>query len=278
MRDIFMKKLLNPLAFSQRVFYYAMRHLMGTITSVATQDNVAALTFDDGPDPTFTPRLLDILERHQARATFFVVGETAQQYPELIRRMAQAGHVIGNHSWDHPAFSLIPRQERRAQIRACAKAITPYGAKIFRPPFGCQNTASRLSLFWLGYQVVTWNLVAEDWLDHDAEQIVNRLRDKIRPGTIVNFHDSLHDFIEEHYINREPTLQAVDILLEELGDRFRFVTIPELLQHGRPRRVNWFYQPEIALLNGLRKQDGQPSWRYPFPDRNALQSRASRRT
>jgi peptidoglycan/xylan/chitin deacetylase (PgdA/CDA1 family) len=259
-----MKKWPSPVAFSQRVFYFAMRHIMGTITCVDTQDNVAALTFDDGPDPVFTPHLLDILDRHRASATFFVVGETAQKYPELIRRIAQTGHVIGNHSWDHPAFPLITGRERRAQIRACAKTIAPYGQRIFRPPFGCQTTASRLSVFWLGYQVVTWNLVAEDWLDHDAEQIVNRLENKIRPGSIVNFHDSLHDIIEERYINREPTLKAVNILLEQLGGRFRFVTLPELLRHGRPRHVNWSYQLDRDFLNSLRKQDGQPSWRYPL--------------
>ena len=129
---------------------------MGTITSVDTRDNVAALTFDDGPDPTCTPRLLDILERHHASATFFVVGETAQKYPELIRRMAQSGHAIGHHSWDHPAFPLITGRERRAQMRACAKAIAPYGQRIFRPPFGAQDVASRLSVFWLGYRVITW--------------------------------------------------------------------------------------------------------------------------
>ena len=259
-----MKKLPSPLAFSQKVVYFVMRHIMGTITSVDARDNVAALTFDDGPDPAFTPRLLDILDKHQVSATFFVVGETAQKYPELIRRIAQTRHVIGNHSWDHPAFPLITGRERRAQMRACAKAIAPYGQRIFRPPFGCQNTSSRLSVFWLGYQVVTWNLVAKDWLDHDAEQMVNHLGNKIRPGSIVLFHDSLHDIIEERYINREPTLKAVDMLLEQLGDRFRFVTIPELLQHGRPRRVNWSYQLDRDFLNGLRKQDGQPSWRYPL--------------
>jgi hypothetical protein len=93
---------------------------------------------------------------------------------------------------------------------------------------------------------------------------VNRLGNKIRAGSIVNFHDSLHDIIEERYITREPTLKAVDMLLEQLGDRFRFVTIPELLQHGRPQRVNWSYQLDRDFLNSLRKQDGQPSWRYPL--------------
>ena len=93
--------------------------------------------------------------------------------------------------------------------------------------------------------------------------MVNHVGNKVQPGSIILFHDSLHDIIEERYINREPTLQAVDMLLEQLGDRFRFVTVPELLQHGRPRRVNWSYQLESDFLNSLRKQDGQPSWRYP---------------
>jgi peptidoglycan/xylan/chitin deacetylase (PgdA/CDA1 family) len=238
---------------------------MGTITSVDTREHVAALTFDDGPNPACTPRLLDLLERHQARATFFVVGETAHKYPDLIRRMAQSGHALGNHSWDHPAFPLIPGRERRAQIRACAKAIAPYGQRLFRPPFGAQDMASRLSVFWLGYRVVTWNVVAEDWLDHEAEQMVHHVRERVRPGSIVLFHDALHDIIEERYMNREPTLQAVARLLEELGARFRFVTVPELLHHGRPRRVNWSYQLDRAFLNSLRKPDGQPSWRYPVP-------------
>src|SRR6266849_2574451 len=106
-------------------FAAVARNLIGTIAHVATRDAVAALTFDDGPHPEYTPRLLQILERHQARATFFMLGEKAHRYPELVQRVAQAGHAIGNHSWDHPVFPEISRRERRDQIRACAKAIDP---------------------------------------------------------------------------------------------------------------------------------------------------------
>jgi peptidoglycan/xylan/chitin deacetylase (PgdA/CDA1 family) len=82
------------------------------------------MTFDDGPDPEYTPRLLDILKKYQVHATFFImVGEAAHNHPKLVRQVAQAGHAVGNHSWDHPSFPLISGRERRAQIRACAEAI-----------------------------------------------------------------------------------------------------------------------------------------------------------
>jgi len=117
-----------------KVLAVAERHLMGIITHVETQEEVAALTFDDGPHPEYTPRLLEILERLQARATFFMVGEAAQRHREIVRRVADAGHAIGNHSWDHPSFPQITGRERREQIRPCERAIAPYGERIFRPP------------------------------------------------------------------------------------------------------------------------------------------------
>ena len=79
----------------------------GTITGVTTRDPVAALTFDDGPHPEYTPLLLNILERYQARATFFMIGDAAQRHPDLVRQVAQGGHAIGNHSWDHPFFPSL---------------------------------------------------------------------------------------------------------------------------------------------------------------------------
>ena len=128
---------------------------VGTITRVSTSKPVAALTFDDGPDPVFTPRLLAVLHKHQAKATFFMVGKAAERHPDIVKEVAVAGHAIGNHSWDHPSFPLISRRERWAQVRACEKAIAPYGQRLFRPPYGDQNLLSRLEASWLGYQVIT---------------------------------------------------------------------------------------------------------------------------
>ncbi len=226
--------------------------MLGTITHVSTCEPIVALTFDDGPHPEFTPRLLDTLESHGARATFFVVGKAAERQRELIMRISQGGHALCNHSWDHPSFPLITGRQRRQQMRACRKAIAPYGECLFRPPYGYQSLASRLDAFLLGYQVVTWNVVAEDWLDHDADWMVERVMDGICPGSIILFHDALYTFAEDHYACREQTLKAVEILLEQFRDKFRFITVPELLKLGRPRRRNWYLKTNQDWLRELK--------------------------
>jgi peptidoglycan/xylan/chitin deacetylase (PgdA/CDA1 family) len=231
---------------------------MGTITHVSVCDPVAALTFDDGPHPESTSRLLDILDRYQTRATFFLVGEAAQRYPELVRRMAQAGHSIGIHTWDHSSFPLISRRERRAQLRAYQKAVAPYGQRLFRPPYGHQSVTSRLDALLLGYQVVTWSVVAEDWLDHDANWMADQLTKKIKPGSVVLLHDVLYHIVDERYADRGPVLEAVGLLLERFGDSFHFVTVPELLRRGRPQRAHWYWKADLDWLNSLRGQYGEP--------------------
>lgn len=232
------------------------RKLIGTITHVSTKDNVIALTFDDGPHPDSTPQLLDILKRHNARATFFMLGDLAQRYPNLVKDAAQAGHVIGNHSWDHPSFPLISARKRRAQIRACQKALAPYGSRIFRPPYGDQTFASRLDALFTGQQVVTWNVISKDWLDHEAYWFVDYLMKEIMPGSIVLFHDTLYQALEDHYRDREPVFQAVDMLLEQLETRFNFVTVPELCQYGRPQKQLWYKTTDPHWLNRLKLQMG----------------------
>lgn len=242
----------------RRLVGAAARRALGTITHVLTQDAVVALTFDDGPHPEYTPCLLDILERHRARATFFMLGETAQRYPNLLQRVAQAGHAIGNHSWDHPSFPLISGQERRAQLRACQRALAPYGQRLFRPPYGHQSVASRLDALLLGYQVVAWSLHAYDWLDRDANWMVDRLVDRIQSGSVVLLHNVLYHTAEERYADREPMMEALDMLLERVSDRFQFITVPELLQHGRPQRENWYLRGDVEWLNSLKGQGCQP--------------------
>jgi peptidoglycan/xylan/chitin deacetylase (PgdA/CDA1 family) len=248
----------NDIRIVRRLLGALARRGLGTITHVETQDAVVALTFDDGPHPEYTPRLLEILERHRARATFFMLGETAQRYPDLVRRVAQGGHAIGNHSWDHPSFPLISGRERRAQIRACEKAIAPYGRRIFRPPYSHQSIASRLDALLLGYQIVTWNLHAYDWLDHDANWMANRLVDHIQPGSVILLHNALYHTAEDRYCDREPMMEALDTFLGQVGSRFQFVTVPELLRHGRAHRENWYARGDVEWLNSLKGQGFQP--------------------
>lgn len=237
--------------FLPRLFNAISLRLTGTITHVHTQQPVAALTFDDGPHPEYTPRLLDILQKHQARATFFMVGQSAQQHPEIVARAAQAGHAIGNHTWDHPSLPLISRRERRAQLQAWAKAVAPYGQWIFRPPYGHQSLASRFDALLLGYKVITWNVPAYDWLDREAGWMADHLTQKIQPGSIIIFHDVLYHTIEQRYADREPMLKAVDMVLERLGNRIRFVTVLELLQYGRPHYKHWYLEADQGWLNNL---------------------------
>jgi peptidoglycan/xylan/chitin deacetylase (PgdA/CDA1 family) len=245
----------------RRLFSLATRDVIGTITHVETRESVAALTFDDGPDPDTTPRLLDILERHKARATFFMTGEAAELHPELVKQVADAGHVIGNHSWDHPSFPLIRGRERRAQIRACAQAIAPYGERLFRPPYSEQNIASRIDALLLGYKVVMFDVSSDDWCGGDAETIANQLERRVHPGSVIVLHDRLSNALDETYFDREPMLKAITIFLDRLGGRFRFVTIPELVRHGRAGKRIWYKQSNVELLNRLFVRGG-PGRRY----------------
>ena len=253
-----------------RLLGAALHRVIGNFTHVSTRDPVAALTFDDGPHPESTPRLLDILENHQVHATFFLVGEVAQRHRWLVRRIAQAGHAVGNHSWDHKSFPLLNGRERRAQIRACNKAIAPYGQRIFRPPYGDQTMGSRLDALLMRHQVIFWNLVAYDWLDHDADWIADKIISEIKPGDVILFHDALYTTIEERYSNREPVFEAINMILEKIGDRFRFVTIPELYRYGRPQRRLWYKKTDPDWLNKLIKQQEKSGAIQPPPPEGGI--------
>ncbi len=242
----------DRIGLGHRLLGAVRRTVMGTITHVSTQEALVGLTFDDGPHPDSTPILLDILGRYQARATFFMIGQVAQRYPALVQQVAQAGHAIGNHSWDHTSFPLLASRQRRAQIRACQKAIAPYGKRLFRPPYGHQSRESRLDALWLGYQVVTWNVVVYDWLDHDTGWIADRLASEIQPGSVILLHDALYSAIEEGYADRRPMLQALDAFLDQFSGRFRFVTIPQLLRQGHPQRTIWNMEPNSVWLNDMK--------------------------
>jgi peptidoglycan-N-acetylglucosamine deacetylase len=232
------------------------RSVLGTITSVETREPVVALTFDDGPDPDSTPRLLKILERRGARGTFFMIGRRAAEYPEIVTRVIAGGHSIGNHTWDHASLPLLSRRERFDQLRRCSQAFGRRELRMFRPPYGHQDNRSRLDVALAGLSVVTWSVLEPDWLDRDAKTIATGIEDKIQPGSIVLLHDGLADALDPEYFDRSPTLGAVELLLERLSSRFRFVTVPELLQCGAVRKVFWSQLPDRAFLNKLENKDG----------------------
>lgn len=225
---------------------------LGTIIRVATREPVIALTFDDGPHPEDTPPLLELLARHGAKGTFFMVGKSARRWPELVKQVAEGGHAIGNHTWDHSSMPLLAGRYRRKQIEWCSEALAPYGSRLFRPPYGEQSLGSRVDALRSGHQVICWDVIAEDWRDDSPEILVKRVYRRLRKGSIVLFHDTLYSTIEESWRDRAPMRAAVEQLLVDLKDRYRFVTVPELLRLGRPFRWHWYQPARLEWLKQVR--------------------------
>lgn len=237
-----------------------LTRLAGTITHVRTEQKVIALTFDDGPHPLYTPQLLDVLDAHGAKGTFFVLGDQVTRHGGIVRRMLASGHAVGCHSYDHPSFPTVSGAERRSQIRRWEQAMIKYAEwpahpKIFRPPFGHQTWRSYFDARLLGYQVVTWRCLAEDWLDNDAQWLSDKLLKAIKPGHIVLLHDNLYNLLNPRYADRGATLACVDELLKQLGKTFQFVTVPQLLEYGRVKRTVHLRRPDAAFLARLQRAD-----------------------
>jgi peptidoglycan/xylan/chitin deacetylase (PgdA/CDA1 family) len=212
------------------------RRCVPVISHFDVSTPVIALTFDDGPHPEFTPHVLRLLGRFGVPATFFVLGEAAARQTSLIEALAKSGHVIGNHSWDHPRFPMLTSRERRQQLRACHRAIAPHGRHLFRPPWGKFDPASALDTLWLRYRVIGWNVEVGDWWDRDSERMAELLA-RARPGDIILLHDAVFSRSDRAggtvNTDRASMLSALSIFLERHAHRFRFATIPEMFRLGR---------------------------------------------
>jgi len=166
------------------------------LTGPETTPNAVALTFDDGPSPLYTPQILNILERFHVKATFFTIGFQVEEHPDLIQAEVDAGMVVGNHSWDHPAspaFRDLPLNRMRSEMLKASKAIEDAGGGTpfaFRPPGGSFDAHEVAVASSLGMRIVYWSVDPEDWRnDAKANEIVDNVLSHVHPGYIVIMHD-----------------------------------------------------------------------------------------
>ena len=199
-----------------------------TFSSVHVDGPYIAITFDDGPSATLTPKLLDILAAHHIKATFFVIGENVVEHPEIVARAAREGHEIGNHSWSHPNFGKMSDEGVRGQVQRTDDAIkdaTGTRPILLRPPYGSITARQKR---WIhdqfGYQIILWDVDPYDWKRPGPSAVRNRILKETQPGSIVLSHD-IHP----------GTIEAMPSTLDELEAKgFKFVTVSELVDMATP--------------------------------------------
>ncbi|MDP9396198.1 MAG: polysaccharide deacetylase family protein [Actinomycetota bacterium] len=194
------------------------------LVCVATDRPVLALTIDDGPHPDTTPALLEVLGRHQARATFFLIGERAARHPELVRAIAADGHQLGNHLWQDRPTVRLPPEERARQLQQVDALLRLHGdVSVFRPGSGWFTPRLLRQGSEMGYRCVLgspWLLVTE--YDTDPQRQGRRLAARAHPGAVAVLHEGTRA--------RTPVAVTADALLTALADRgSRSVTVRELL-------------------------------------------------
>lgn len=218
------------------------------VWEVPMDEPLIALTFDDGPDERTTGRILDLLARYKAKATFFVVGRRAEMYPGIVRREALEGHEIANHTYTHMYFNRSVRKDDivREIDRTASRLqeLTGQECRWFRPPGGFYNDTVVRAAREHGYTVVlwSWHQDTRDWISPGVNRIVRKVLENAHNGDIVLLHD--------HVEGSTQTVQALEQILPELSRRgFKMVTVSELMQHKKPQSVK---------MNGPGKTASRP--------------------
>jgi len=199
-----------------------------TFNSVYVEGPYIALTFDDGPAPTLTPKLLDLLAAHHMKATFFVVGQNAADHPDILKRAVREGHEIANHSWSHPNLGKMSDEAVRKELQKTDDAIVAAIGKrptLMRPPYGSITARQK---HWIheefGYRIIIWDVDPLDWKRPGPSVVTSRILKETHPGSIVLAHD-IHP----------PTLEAMPSTFDQLDRKgFKSVTVTELLAMAKP--------------------------------------------
>ncbi len=199
----------------------ALPHTSADRLAPRPSDPVIALTFDDGPTPTFTPQILAVLERYGVSATFFCIGQQVQHYPALVQQTSRAGDAIENHTWSHPVLTRLSPDAIRMQLNETSLAIRGaigVSPQFFRPPYGATNGEVRSIASQLGLTQVLWTIDTRDWQRPGVNAIVRTVLSNARNGSIVQMHDGGG--------NRSQTVQALPQIILGLRQRgFSFVIV-----------------------------------------------------
>ncbi len=197
---------------------------------IDNDDMKISLTFDDGPHRVLTPEILDILDEYGIKATFFVVGENIKQNPDILRRIADSGHEIGNHTESHIDCNKSNYRDIKKELMTVHEKvleICDYNIKLFRPPGGALNKKMKKVTDEMEYNVVLWSIDTKDWAHTDISKISHNISENVKGGSIILFHD---------YITRNsPTPETLKTVIPELINKgYSFVTVGELIsEYGR---------------------------------------------
>jgi peptidoglycan/xylan/chitin deacetylase (PgdA/CDA1 family) len=201
------------------------------IRSVETNQKMIAFTFDDGPSPIYTPILLDLLQEFNAKATFFVLGERFEQFPEIVQREVRDGHEIGNHTYHHFDMTQLSPEQQKVELELSHELIIKHTGKpscLFRPPFGIYDEQLLNITSSMGYEVIMWREEndVKDWMLPGVDLMVSALCEQAGNGEIILLHDAGG---EDRHQTLE-TMRRVLPILKEQG--YSFVTVSELIKQG----------------------------------------------
>jgi peptidoglycan/xylan/chitin deacetylase (PgdA/CDA1 family) len=202
-----------------------------TFTGLPPGSPQIALTYDDGPNDPHTQRLLEVLAKHNAHATFFLIGRYIQQQPQIAREIVQAGHLVGNHTFTHPLLIFKSEAEIRQELTQCRDALQDAIGKpssLFRPPFGGRRPAALRVARELGLEPVMWNVTGYDWNAPPAAAIERKVTNQIRGGDVILLHDGGH---KQMGADRSQTVIATDHLITRYKvEGYEFVAIPQMME------------------------------------------------
>ena len=194
--------------------------------SNAKSQNKIALTFDDGPHPKITPKVLDLLKKYDIKATFFAIGVNVDNYSESLKRAANEGHEIGNHTNSHSILKSMDKDKIAEEIRECEEKImnlTGIKTMVLRPPCGIYDETLVKIANQMNYKIILWNIDTHDWAHMTTKEIVKTVSSNIKGGDIILCHDYISG--ENH------TIEALEVLIPMLlKNGYEFVTVSQLLQ------------------------------------------------